>query len=303
MMYRALCLAFGACCLLNPWHVFAQEQAADSDQQIGDFSLSGYGDQGKKAWELQGKSADIFEEVVKLKDITGNLYGKEENIKLTSDKGDFNKSEGKVHLEENVVITTTGGAKLTTDSLDWDRKKQQVSTKDVVNIERENMTTTARGAFGETDLKKVNLEKDVTVELLPKEKGKPDDPMMKDKIVITCDGPLEIDYEKNFAVFRNNVKVDRDGSQIYCDVMNVYFLKKEDKKEDKPEAASAEQPMSNTSIDKLVCSGNVKIVRGENVSFSDEAIYSGIDKKITLLGRPKLIMFSSEDLKNASTGN
>ncbi|MBM3245689.1 MAG: LPS export ABC transporter periplasmic protein LptC, partial [Candidatus Omnitrophica bacterium] len=102
----------------------AEEQSAESDQQISDFSLAGYGEQGKKTWELSGKSADIFDEVVKLKDITGNLYGKDEDIKLTSDKGDFNKTEGKIFLEDNVVITTTSGAKLTTDSLEWDRKKQ-----------------------------------------------------------------------------------------------------------------------------------------------------------------------------------
>jgi LPS export ABC transporter protein LptC len=290
---------------------FAQEQKAqESDQQISDFSLSGYGDQGAKSWELNGKSADIFTDVVKLQDITGNMYGKEENIKLTSDSGDFNKSEGKIHLQDNVVITTTSGAKLTTDSLDWDRKNQFVSTKDKVNIDRENMQTTATGANGQPNLNKVNLEKDVVVQIKP-EKEQPE-ALGKDKVMISCDGPLEIDYEKNVAVFQNNVKVDRDGSQIYCDKMNVYFLrsvKKEVLPETTPLADSPETPdkslsgMGNTQIERLVCRGNVKIVRGENVSYSDEAVYTGSDKKIVLSGRPRLILYSSEDLSNASLGN
>lgn len=282
------------------------QQQETSDQQISDFSLVGYADKGKKSWELLGKSADIFTDVVKLKDITGNLYGDKENVKLTSDRGDFNKAQGKIHLEDNVVITTTSGAKLTTDTLDWDRKNQFVNTEDVVNIEREGMFTTAKGAAGSPNLKKVDLKKDVTVEIRPVDKNnKPDS--TKEKIIITCDGPLEIDYEKNVAVFKNNVKVDRGDSQIYSDVMEIYFLKKEatqaKEEKQKSDAPGSEPFMSNTSIDKLVCWGNVKIVRGPNISYSDEAVYSAADKKITLSGRPKLILYSSEDLKNAPVGN
>ena len=78
--------------------VFAQEQnATESDQQINDFSLAGYGEKGKKSWDLSGKSADIFTDVIKLKDVIGNLYGKEEDIRLTAERGDFNKADGKVH--------------------------------------------------------------------------------------------------------------------------------------------------------------------------------------------------------------
>jgi hypothetical protein len=51
-----------------------------------------------------------------------------------------------------------------------------------------------------------------------------------------------------------------------------------------------------------VAEGNVKIVRGENVSYSEEAVYTAADRKITLLGRPKLIIYSTEGM-NASFGN
>lgn len=274
---------------------FADNQpTSDSDQQINDFSLSGYGDKGKKTWDIAGKSADIFSDIIKLKDITGNLYGND-NIKLTADRGDFNKAKGNIHLEEDVVITTSSGAKLTTDSLDWDRKNNIVATKDKVNIIRDNMITQAQGAIGHPGLNKVNLEKDVTVEILPdKEKNNPES-TGNEKIVITCDGPLAIDYEKNFATFNDNVKVDRQDSQIYSDKMDVYFSKNTDKQDKDP-------TIMNSKIDKIVARGNVKIVRGENISYSDEAVYSGLDKKITLLGRPKLIIYSTEEM-NASSGN
>ena len=296
--------------LLLTFNVFVQDQnAQESDQQIMDFSLASFGEKGKKSWDLSGKSADIFQDVIKLKDVIGNLYGKDEDIKLTADKGDFDKAQGKVHLEENVVITTSTGAKLTTDSLDWDRKNQLITTKDVVTIERGNMVTTASGAHGEPNLKKVSLEKDVTVNINPETDGKSKEPSDKKKIVITCDGPLQIDYDKNIATFNNNVKVDTQDALIDSDIMDVYFGKagagkdtSGSKKADSDVSSALGGSAMGSKIDKIVARGNVKITRGENVSYSDEAIYSALDKKIILSGKPKLIIYSGEDI-NASFGN
>lgn len=294
--------------LLSASNIFAEDQKEqESDQQIMDFSLASFGEKGKKAWDLTGKSADIFSDVVKLKDVIGNLYGKEEDIKLTADKGDFDKAQGKVHLQENVIITTSTGAKLTSDSLDWDRKKQLVTTNDMVNIERGNMVTIASGLHGEPNLKKVNLQKDVTVNINPDSEGKGKESSVKNKIVITCDGPLQIDYDKNIATFNNNVKVDTQDALIDSDIMDVYFggTGTKDSPTSKKESKAMDSVMGSgtgSKIDKIVARGNVKITRGENTSYSDEATYSAIDKKIILSGKPKLIIFSGEGM-DASFGD
>ena len=276
------------------------QNVTGAQQQMTDFSLAGYGEKGAKAWDLAGQSADIFDNVVKLNNITGNMYGKNEDIKLTANKGDFDKTDGKVHLEKNVVVTTSKGTKLTTNSLDWDRKNEKVSTVDPVNISRDNMVTTAMGAIGEPSLNKVTLGKDVQVDIHPKPG---EEPMkgVKNKITITCDGPLEIDYQKNVATFKNNVKVDTEDKQIYSDTMEVYFLTS---KKEEPVTAQGQGalPLSGTSIDKIVSRGNVKIVSGENVSYSDEAVYSAADKRIVLNGRPRLIISTTEGF-SASSGN
>ncbi|MCU0666589.1 MAG: LPS export ABC transporter periplasmic protein LptC [Candidatus Omnitrophica bacterium] len=278
---------------------FAQSQNS-SGQQIGDFSLSGYGDQGKKTWEISGKSADLLENEVALQDVKGNLYGEEDNITITSKEGNFDKKEGKVKLEKDVVITTGSGAKLTTDSLEWDRKKQLVSTEDKVNIERDGIMATAMGASGQPNLNTVNLNKDVTVKLDQSTgSGK------AGQVVVNCDGPLEINYEKNVAVFENKVHVIRDDTQIYCDKMEIYFLKSSsDKaavqvKSDEPAPEDA-MMVNNSKIDSLICKGNVRIVRGENVSYSDQAVYNARDKKIVLIGRPQLVLSSTDDLSMPS---
>ncbi|MFH0913545.1 MAG: LPS export ABC transporter periplasmic protein LptC [Candidatus Omnitrophota bacterium] len=298
MLFKA-CLIFYLFFASLAYNLFAQEQVAqESDQQINEFSLASFGEKGKKSWDLAGKSADIFDDVVKLKSVVGNLYGEKEDIKLTADKGDFDKTEGKVHLEDNVVITTSSGTKLTTESLDWDRKKQLVQTDDFVNIERGNMVTTASGAVGEPSLKKVNLGKDVTVSINPVTDEKSQESGAKKKIVITCDGPLEIDYGKNIATFKNNVKVDTQDALIESDIMDVYFGGT-GKEASLPEADITSM---GSKIDKIIAYGNVKITRGENISYSDKATYAAADRKITLSGRPKLVIYSTEDM-SASFGD
>lgn len=267
----------------------------EAEQTIADFSLSGFGEEGKKTWELSGKSADIFSDVVLLKDISGKLYG-EEDIMLTAQEGSFDKQQALVHLENDVVITTSGGAQLTTDSLDWDRKNQVISTKDSVNIKKEEMTTTAQGAVGHPDLNKISLEKDVTVEISSETKQH-NDSATPDKTIITCDGPLEIDYQNNTAVFNNNVKVERNDIVIFSDIMDVYFAMSNKEKT----TVSSESPsVMGANLDKIISKGNVKIIRGENISYSEEAIYTASDKKIILTGRPKLVIYSTEDFSATS---
>lgn len=298
-MFKKFILVFILIFFMVPILKAENKNMPESEQQINDFSLAGFGEKGKKTWDLSAKSADLFTDTVKLKEIVGNLYGEQEDIRLTADRGDYNKTNAQVHLQENVVITTSKGAKLTTDSLDWDRKNQIVETKDKVNIERGNMITLAQGAKGEPNLNKITLEKDVTVNINPTTSENQPGQGMKNKIIITCDGALQIDYAKNLATFNNNVKVDTKEFLIYSDVMDVYFIMSDKDRPKEPEKISIG---AGAKIEKIVARGNVRIIRGENISYSDEAIYTLADKKITLVGKPKLVIYSAEEL-NASSGN
>lgn len=307
MMFKRLFIVFILVLSARPSFSAQEGPVMESDQQISEFSLSGYGEKGKKNWDLAGKTADIFTEVIKLKEVLGNLYGKEEDVKITADIGDFNKNDGKVHLEKNVVITTSSGTKLTTNSLDWDRQKQFLNTEEVVNIEKENLVIVATGATSAPNLKNVILKRNVTLDINPTDNPKEGSMSVKEKMVITCDGPLEIDYAKNIAVFNKNVKVLRPDSTIYSDRMDVFFNMSDKKKEEgaveKKEPAAAQPTLfMGSKIDKIIARGNVKVLRGDNISYSDEAIYSALDSRLVLTGKPRLILYSTEGL-GASFGN
>jgi LPS export ABC transporter protein LptC len=280
------------CCAVSCSFAETQKKDIESDQQVNDFALSGYGDKGKKSWDLSGKSADIFNDTVKLKAVSGNMYDEKEDIKLTADRGDFNKKTSTVHLEDNVVVTTSGGAKLTSDTLDWDRKEQLVSTLSRVNLEKQELNLQGEGASAQTNLKKVQVNKDVRLDI--QEKPGKNKTAADNKMVITCTGPLDIDYGKNIAVFNNNVRVERPDSVILSDRLEVYF--NSNKKNSKPQKATV---VSAGSIDRIVASGHVQILQGENVSYSEKAVYTAVDQKLTLDGAPRLVIYQTEKMSAA----
>ncbi len=281
-------------------NTFAQlKTPQESGQEMNDFSLTGITEKGRKNWDLTGKSADINSEVIKLNDIVSNFYGENENVKLTAAKGDFNRQQGYLHLEKDVVVTTSSGTKMTTDTLVWNKKEQLISTKDPVNIERQDMIITAQGAKGYPDLNKMDLEKDVQMQISNREANPQGDNAGVKTIVINCDGPLEIDYQNNIATFNNKVKAQSPDGVIQSDIMEVYFLTKGKDQAGKNADSSS---FSASQIEKIIARGNVKITRDENISYSDQAIYSASLRKIALSGRPKLVIYQAGGL-DASSGN
>lgn len=277
----------------------ADTQQAQDKQEMSDFSLSGFGDKGKKAWDIAGKSADIGTEVIKLNDIVGNFYGERENITLTAEKGCFYRLEGNIHLQDNVVVTTSSGARLVTDVLDWDRNRQIIQTDRPVRLSKNNLTITGLGAKGFPDLNKLDIEKNVRVNI---DESASAEGKAAQKIEITCDNSLQVDYMKNIATFNDNVRAATPDGIMTSNQMELYF---------KREPAAGAPPgrpgvddisAAGSRIDRILARGNVTVTRGQNVSYSEEAVYSANLKKITLSGRPKIIIYSSEGL-DAPAGN
>jgi hypothetical protein len=169
---------------------------------------------------------------------------------------------------------------MTTDTLDWHRSANVVTTKDKVRIEKENMTAEGKGAEAKLNLNLAKMEKEVTVNINtdPKKPG-------GNITTITCDGPLNVDYQNEMGIFRNNVVATDAQGKIYADMMRVYF------------------DFKAKAIKKIICVGNVRIIKGENTSYSEQAIYTAADKKLLLIGKPKLVLYSEKGLDNAPFGN
>lgn len=271
----------------------ASLKALDSEQQLQGFSLSGFDQKGKKAWTVKGNFANIFSDVVYLENITANMYGDKDNLCLVADKGKYDKAKSIIYLQENVVATTDSGARLKTDSLELQQDKQLIKTDERVEIDKENILTTAKGLRAKPDLKRVRLVRDVKVDISEarapaKDKEAKSDLEIPELTTITCDGSLEIDYAKQIAIFNKRVFAKNKDARINSNRMKVYF------------------DFENKKIINIIAEGNVKIVREGNISYSKKAVYSTQKQTLTLTGRPKIIIFSKESLKgltDASTGN
>ena len=245
----------------------SQEQLTE---KVKSFSISGFSDSGKKTWEMEGRSANILDDKIDLTDITANSFGDDVKVNLKADEGVFTRKNNDIELKKNVVIVTDEGTRLTTELLNWDAKKELVYTDKSLLIEREDMDITGTGASAKPDLRLAQLNKDITV--------KTKDP----EAVITCDGPLEVDYDKNIAYFNNNVKLTDPETVIDTDKATAYF-----------------EPQKK-SLTKVVCEGKVKITRGEDVTYAELLTYLPGEGRVILEGRPKIIIRNTEELLQKS---
>jgi len=204
------------------------------NHKVLSFNLEGLSERGTKKWDVKGDSAEaISENEVKLDNIVASAYGEEAEAIITADKGVYDRSKNNVKLEQNVHATIEATKGFAGDFVEG--SGQMDSSK-----------TDAAGA-------KAGEKK-------------------KSKTVITCDGEVQFDYEKNQAYFLKNVKVVSEDGTIDADKLTVYL------------------DPTTRRLKEIVADGNVKIVRGDNTTFSQKASYSESEKKVTLSGRPKLVL-------------
>jgi LPS export ABC transporter protein LptC len=244
--------------------VVQNEEQKESSQKISTFSLSGTS-QNERKWIIEGKSADILSsDIVKLEDITGKTYLEKNVVTITSNKGQLDRKTNNLTLIENVIATTEDGAELTTERLNWSAEGEYVWTEDFITITKNNIITTGYGAEGYPDLDKVKLKKNVKINI-----GK--------STTVNCAGPLKIDYEEAKGFLYNDIQVvNGEKGKLVADEAIVFFSK------------------DNQKIEKIIALGNVRIERGLNITFSNQATYLVNEKKMILTGKPKLLAYSKD---------
>ncbi|MEE8359344.1 MAG: LPS export ABC transporter periplasmic protein LptC [Candidatus Omnitrophota bacterium] len=270
------------------------EMSNEIEQKILSFELANYADNGIKKWMLKGDSADILAEVVNLSNIHMVTYD-EPKISLTALLGSYDKKNREVSLYKEVVVLTSDGAMLTTDYLKWDGKTDTITTDEPVRMVKGDVVANGVGALAMPQMKKIILDKDIIVELTTKvindmepnfgsEGPLGSNTKKPAKVTITCNGPLVIDYEKNIAIFEDNVIVDDKRGKIYSDRMEAFM-----------------DPVTK-NIFKVVAEGRVRVVRGQDSTYSEKAIYTTADQKIILVGRPRIYISPPDEIEKIKSG-
>jgi len=110
-------------------------------------------------------------------------------------------------------------------------------------------------------------------ETLGKKLGKGDNPT----IVVKADS-LEIDNKKKVATFAGNVDARRDDFTIYCQKIQLFYVDQE---------SGGSSKKMKVRIEKIVASGNVKILRsGGGEATADKAVYYQDKEMAVLTGNP-----------------
>lgn len=253
--------------------------AEDPEQQFEGFNLQGYTDEGDKAWDVEGDTADIKGTEITLTNVVANSYG-DRQMNVTAENGTVDQINGRMQLENDVVIISDDGSKLMSDYIEWDKEKDMVMSDEEVYIKNDTFSATGTGMTAQPGLKSAQLEKDVTVRVDGQVSEEP-----SQQLTVTSDGPMILDQLLMKARFEVNVIAEQDGQTLKADVIEIYF--KEGMKE----------------VSEMICVGNVEIVQGDNKTYADKATYNALDQKLKLEGRPKLIIETGGEGGIASLGN
>ncbi len=261
------------------------------EQTIKDFSVSGINDSAKTRWDMHGDTARIKDNLLEVDNVKVTGFSDGVRVDVVSEKGYYNRDKGVVLLSKDVKAVSSTGAKLVTDTAVWDTKKNTLETDDRVTITQDDKGAVLKGKGGHVELDKnvAVIRSDVEAQMYrssAKEMGLPVGGESKEKkrhkTIIRCKGPLEVRYRDKIAVFNNNVVVEDEEAKIYADKLTVYFNNDDNR------------------ISKIIGEGNVRIVKGDNVTESEKAIYDVENESLTMVGEPKVLFYSGEEIGSAS---
>jgi LPS export ABC transporter protein LptC len=248
------------------------ENEAEVPHKLYSFSFAKYTPTGEKQIEIEGDSANVLEKTVLLMNVVAKAYAEESPVTITADHGNYDKELNNVNLEKNVVATTENGTRLLTEQLKISPDKKYMETDVQAQVKKDNINVQGMGAQGDSNLKKVTFKKNVTVVVQD-----PTDPN-NGPTVITCDGPLLIDYEKNIAHFKKNVVAQDNRGKLTADTMDVYYNR------------------VSRKVSKIVALGNVVVENPDgNKTYSDSVVYLADEGKIILGGDTEALYFGGDE--------
>ena len=227
------------------------------------FNLASYTDDGHKRWEVSGKSANLMSDLIELTDVSAKAYGQETSVTLTGRDGLFNRQTRDIQLQHDVKAVTSEGTTLRTQTLAWNADQQVVVSDEWTTVERATMTVRGRGAIGSQNLKQVRFQRGVQVDLKP-------------STTITCQGPLEVDYDKHIARFWKQVHVQDPRGDIWADRLDAH------------------QDPRTHQLSKVQCWGHVQIQQKGQIARAHRAVYQQATGKIALIGHPKVTFYSQQ---------
>jgi LPS export ABC transporter protein LptC len=143
-----------------------------ADQEFTDFTTM-ESDSGRVKWVLEAPVARVYnlKKLLVTDDPRITFYGEDGEVTsvLTADKGEYNQVTHDLTALGNVVVTTTEGYTLETETLVWLRELGEIHSEDFVKVTRGNDVVTGYGFQGYPELRNVDIKRDVRAYLRDEE--------------------------------------------------------------------------------------------------------------------------------------
>ncbi len=142
------------------------------DQEFSDFSTV-ESDSGLVKWKLRAPVARVYnsKKLLVTDDPVIDFYDEDGKIAstLTAKKGEFNQQTHDLTALGNVVVTTSEGYKLETESLVWLQELGEIHSEDFVKVTKGSDVLTGYGLKTDPSLKNVEILRDVKAYLKDEE--------------------------------------------------------------------------------------------------------------------------------------
>ena len=115
---------------------------------------------GSKLWTLNAARAGVYEEIIKVDEVTVHFYDEEgaEFSVLTAPRGELNTETHNIFVEDSVAVLTSDSTKLFTESLFWLNDSAKILTDAYVEIIKGDGTVIrGRGLRTDPRLSKIEI--------------------------------------------------------------------------------------------------------------------------------------------------
>jgi LPS export ABC transporter protein LptC len=141
------------------------------DQVILEFSTTEtFG--GDKSWKLFADRAEVFDDkgFSKVTGVRILFYGPEGEVtsSLTSERGRVSEGSRDLQAFGDVLLESTEGVTLETESLRWDNKNERIWSAEFVTVTSENEVLTGYGFDSDPGLKNVQVHSQVKISVREK---------------------------------------------------------------------------------------------------------------------------------------
>lgn len=135
--------------------------------------------------------------------------------KLTADACDYDPAARVSDFKGRVVVTTTQGLTIKTETLRYDREAETAATSDPVQFERERVAGEAVGVRFDGKTDRLTLEKNVRVTVAPEKPGRP-------PAVLTA-GRGEYPAREKRIILSHGAKIVQDGDSLAARTVTAHL--------------------------------------------------------------------------------